>query len=126
MFAGGVPLRRDGSIIGGIGVSGGSGKQDDAVAVAGASALAGSETRLSATLTSRLLLFCSLCTTAAQECGLNEPAARERWRAAGLGLRPGEIMLFACGPGLITAALVVLLGWHRAAPVRAMPQKAEA
>src|ERR1700758_296550 len=41
IFAGGVPLRRDGSIIGAIGVSGGSGTQDDAVARAGASALAG-------------------------------------------------------------------------------------
>ena len=36
IFAGGVPLRRDGSIIGAIGVSGGSGSQDDAVATAGA------------------------------------------------------------------------------------------
>jgi uncharacterized protein GlcG (DUF336 family) len=37
IFAGGVPLRRDGSIIGAIGVSGGSGSQDNAVATAGAS-----------------------------------------------------------------------------------------
>ena len=36
IFAGGVPLRRDGSIIGAIGVSGGSGGQDDAVASAAA------------------------------------------------------------------------------------------
>ena len=41
IFAGGVPLRRDGPIIGAIGVSGGSGTQDDAVARAGASALTG-------------------------------------------------------------------------------------
>src|ERR1700747_1700650 len=34
IFAGGIPLRRDGSIIGAIGVSGGSGSQDDAVATA--------------------------------------------------------------------------------------------
>ena len=37
IFAGGVPLRRDGSIIG---VSGGSGGQDDAVASAAAAAFA--------------------------------------------------------------------------------------
>ena len=36
IFAGGVPLRRDESIIGAIGVSGGSGGQDDAVASAAA------------------------------------------------------------------------------------------
>jgi uncharacterized protein GlcG (DUF336 family) len=41
IFAGGIPLRRDGSIIGAIGVSGGSGTQDDAVARAGAFALTG-------------------------------------------------------------------------------------
>ena len=41
IFAGGIPLRRDGAIIGGIGVSGGSGTQDEAVARAGASALVG-------------------------------------------------------------------------------------
>jgi uncharacterized protein GlcG (DUF336 family) len=40
IFAGGIPLR-GGSIIGAIGVSGGSGVQDDAVARAGASAIAG-------------------------------------------------------------------------------------
>jgi uncharacterized protein GlcG (DUF336 family) len=39
IFAGGVPLRRNGSVIGAIGVSGGSGKQDQAVATAGASAI---------------------------------------------------------------------------------------
>src|SRR6202040_4152454 len=40
IFAAGVPLRRDGSIIGAIGVSGGNGNQDEAVALAGASAIA--------------------------------------------------------------------------------------
>jgi uncharacterized protein GlcG (DUF336 family) len=40
IFAGGVPLRRDGLIIGAIGVSGGNGNQDEAVALAGASAIA--------------------------------------------------------------------------------------
>jgi uncharacterized protein GlcG (DUF336 family) len=40
IFAGGIPLRRDGSIIGAIGVSGGSGVQDDAVARAGVAAVA--------------------------------------------------------------------------------------
>jgi uncharacterized protein GlcG (DUF336 family) len=38
IFAGGVPLRRDGSVIGAVGVSGGSGSQDEAVANAGAAA----------------------------------------------------------------------------------------
>ena len=38
IFAGGVPLRRNGSVVGAIGVSGGSGAQDQAVATAGASA----------------------------------------------------------------------------------------
>jgi uncharacterized protein GlcG (DUF336 family) len=38
VFAGGVPLRRNGSVVGAIGVSGGSGSQDQAVATAGASA----------------------------------------------------------------------------------------
>jgi uncharacterized protein GlcG (DUF336 family) len=41
IFAGGIPLSRGGSIIGAIGASGGSGVQDDAVARAGASAIAG-------------------------------------------------------------------------------------
>jgi uncharacterized protein GlcG (DUF336 family) len=41
IFAGGIPLRRDRSIVGAIGVSGGSGTQDDSVARAGASALTG-------------------------------------------------------------------------------------
>ncbi len=38
IFAGGVPLKRDGKTVGGIGVSSGSGAQDQAVAEAGASA----------------------------------------------------------------------------------------
>ena len=38
IFAGGVPLRRDGEVVGAIGVSGGSGEQDHAVAEAGARA----------------------------------------------------------------------------------------
>ena len=36
IFAGGVPLRRNGSVIGAIGVSGGDGNQDQTVATAGA------------------------------------------------------------------------------------------
>ena len=36
IFAGGIPLRQDGQVIGAIGVSGGSGEQDHAVAEAGA------------------------------------------------------------------------------------------
>jgi uncharacterized protein GlcG (DUF336 family) len=40
IFAGGIPLRRDGSIIGAIGVSGGSDSQDQAVATAGAAIFA--------------------------------------------------------------------------------------
>jgi uncharacterized protein GlcG (DUF336 family) len=36
IFAGGVPLRRAGEVVGAIGVSGGSGEQDQAVAEAGA------------------------------------------------------------------------------------------
>src|SRR5215218_8311221 len=38
IFAGGIPLKRDGQVVGGIGVSGGAGKQDQAVAEAGAEA----------------------------------------------------------------------------------------
>jgi uncharacterized protein GlcG (DUF336 family) len=36
IFAGGIPLKRDGKVVGAIGVSGGSGDQDQAVAAAGA------------------------------------------------------------------------------------------
>jgi uncharacterized protein GlcG (DUF336 family) len=36
IFAGGIPLRRDGKVVGAIGVSGGSGEQDQTVAEAGA------------------------------------------------------------------------------------------
>jgi uncharacterized protein GlcG (DUF336 family) len=36
IFAGGVPLQRGGKVVGAIGVSGGSGEQDHAVADAGA------------------------------------------------------------------------------------------
>jgi uncharacterized protein GlcG (DUF336 family) len=38
IFAGGIPLKRAGEIVGAIGVSGGSGEQDHAVAAAGADA----------------------------------------------------------------------------------------
>lgn len=38
IFAGGVPLKEGGKVVGAIGVSGGSGKQDHAVAEAGAKA----------------------------------------------------------------------------------------
>ena|ERR1700691_1868984 len=38
IFAGGIPLKRSGKIVGAIGVSGGSGEQDHAVAEAGAAA----------------------------------------------------------------------------------------
>jgi uncharacterized protein GlcG (DUF336 family) len=38
IFAGGIPLKRGNDVIGGIGVSGGLGKQDQAVAEAGAAA----------------------------------------------------------------------------------------
>lgn len=38
IFAGGVPLKRDGKVVGAVGVSGGSGDQDHAVATAGAAA----------------------------------------------------------------------------------------
>src|SRR6266404_9162578 len=36
IFAGGIPLKKDGKVVGAIGVSGGSGDQDHAVAAAGA------------------------------------------------------------------------------------------
>ena len=39
IFAGGIPLKRDGKTVGAIGVSGGSGQQDHAVAEAGAAGL---------------------------------------------------------------------------------------
>lgn len=38
IFAGGIPLKRDGVVVGAIGVSGGTGEQDQAVAEAGARA----------------------------------------------------------------------------------------
>ncbi|HWE51187.1 MAG TPA: heme-binding protein [Bryobacteraceae bacterium] len=38
IFAGGIPLKRGGQVVGAVGVSGGTGKQDQAVAEAGASA----------------------------------------------------------------------------------------
>jgi uncharacterized protein GlcG (DUF336 family) len=38
IFAGGVPLKKDGQVVGAIGVSGGSGEQDHAVAEVGAAA----------------------------------------------------------------------------------------
>ncbi len=41
IFAGGIPLKHQGKVVGAIGVSGGSGEQDHAVAEAGAAAFAG-------------------------------------------------------------------------------------
>jgi uncharacterized protein GlcG (DUF336 family) len=38
IFAGGIPLKRDNQVVGAIGVSGGSGEQDQSVAEAGAAA----------------------------------------------------------------------------------------
>jgi uncharacterized protein GlcG (DUF336 family) len=38
IFAGGIPLKRGGKVVGAVGVSGGSGEQDQAVAEAGAAA----------------------------------------------------------------------------------------
>jgi uncharacterized protein GlcG (DUF336 family) len=38
VFAGGLPLKRNGKIVGAVGVSGGSGEQDHTVAEAGAKA----------------------------------------------------------------------------------------
>ena len=38
IFAGGIPLKKNGEVVGAIGVSGGKGKQDQAVAEAGAEA----------------------------------------------------------------------------------------
>ena len=43
IFAGGIPLTRDGKVFGAIGVSGGSGEQDQTVAEAGADALTGTD-----------------------------------------------------------------------------------
>jgi uncharacterized protein GlcG (DUF336 family) len=40
IFAGGLPILKDGKVVGAIGVSGGSGEQDQAVAEAGAAAFA--------------------------------------------------------------------------------------
>jgi len=40
IFAGGIPLKQNGKVVGAIGVSGGVGKQDQAVAEAGAEAFA--------------------------------------------------------------------------------------
>ena len=39
IFAGGVPLRLDGQVVGAVGVSGGSGEQDSAIAEAAAAAM---------------------------------------------------------------------------------------
>jgi uncharacterized protein GlcG (DUF336 family) len=39
IFAGGIPLRQNGKVVGAVGVSGGSGEQDQTVAEAGAAAL---------------------------------------------------------------------------------------
>ncbi len=39
IFAGGIPLKKNGNVVGAIGVSGGSGVQDHSVAEAGASAI---------------------------------------------------------------------------------------
>ncbi|HET6636991.1 MAG TPA: heme-binding protein [Streptomyces sp.] len=39
IFAGGVPLRRDGQVVGGVGVSGGTGEQDQSVAEAAVAGL---------------------------------------------------------------------------------------
>ncbi len=38
IFAGGIPLKKDGNVVGAVGVSGGSGEQDHTVAEAGAAA----------------------------------------------------------------------------------------
>ena len=38
VFAGGIPLRRDGLVVGAVGVSGGSGEQDQTVAEAAVAA----------------------------------------------------------------------------------------
>jgi uncharacterized protein GlcG (DUF336 family) len=41
IFAGGIPLQRGGKVVGAVGVSGGSGEQDQTVAAAGAAAFQG-------------------------------------------------------------------------------------
>jgi len=41
IFAGGIPLKKNGTVVGAIGVSGGSGEQDHSVAEAGAKAFEG-------------------------------------------------------------------------------------
>lgn len=46
IFAGGIPLRRGGEVVGAIGVSGGSGEQDHAVAEAGAAAFENTKTAM--------------------------------------------------------------------------------
>ena len=38
IFAGGIPLKKNGEVVGAVGVSGGKGKQDQAVAEAGVAA----------------------------------------------------------------------------------------
>ena len=43
IFAGGIPLKRDGKVVGAVGVSGGSGEQDQAVAEAGVAAFPGED-----------------------------------------------------------------------------------
>ena len=43
IFAGGIPLKRNGRVVGAIGVSGGSGEQDQVVAEAGEAAFAGED-----------------------------------------------------------------------------------
>jgi uncharacterized protein GlcG (DUF336 family) len=48
IFAGGIPLKRSGRVVGAIGVSGGSGEQDHAVAQAGAEAFAQAEAKKTA------------------------------------------------------------------------------
>jgi len=46
IFAGGIPLKRDGKVVGAIGVIGGSGDQDHAVAAAGAARLTRADEQL--------------------------------------------------------------------------------
>ncbi|APH54128.1 Protein glcG [Granulibacter bethesdensis] len=51
IFAGGVPLRRDGKVVGAVGISGGSGEQDQSVAEAAAAAFEQTVTKASAAKT---------------------------------------------------------------------------